>query len=717
MNKLLISCALLATALSVSAQEKPYELDSVLVQGKGKKSAQKITFIKNAQATEVLSAYDLNRNHPHMIEQSLATLPGVQVDKRTHFGGQRVVLRGYGNDQKFNNWGVKFYLNGAPITSADGTTILEDIDFSLVSHINVVKGPAGTLYGSGVGGAVQFSTNPAIANGVTLSQNTLAGSFKTFASTTRVEAAAENYAMLFSYGHLQSDGYRPRGNTNKNNYTFLGNFKLSPNQKIGIYATHNNSYQGVDGQISFDDYYAGKDPGNGAYARRGAHNHFIGTRAIVNHQWQITPNVSSNTAIFYHTLDTERVAAGAFETSEQPTYGARTEWTADYTWSPSFKTTTEFGAEYLISRPLISNYRFAGSYNNPPLQTKDISKGSYFKYNNYAATFFLSNRWEYTPYRLALITGVSGNTLGYERKDLLYFPGLLTKSKKDASISKDFSLVVTPHLALQKELGENHILNLSYSQGYNAPTAATAYIKDLAKTNDDLKPEYATMWDLSAQGSFGQNQWDYQVSLFSMEIKDKLSKLSAQSSDGNPYSYFANTGVQQNKGVELSLGYNYKNTTILSNIRPFAHLSLYDFKYKDFKTSKEDFSGKQVVGVPSTQYTLGLDLDTQFGLYMRNTFSYLSDVYTDFQNSTQVKGFSQLNAKLGYKRSLGKWDFDAFLLGNNLTNQINYTFLFVGNAVGDNDPDNGYPSGTITDVNPGPAKAYFTGGLNIAYHF
>ncbi|MRI63286.1 TonB-dependent receptor [Ornithobacterium rhinotracheale] len=718
MRKLLILCTLFSTTyLLAQEQPKHYELDSVLVQGKEKKTHQKATFVKNAQTTEVLSAYDLERTTPNMIEQSLGTLPGVQVDKRTHFGGQRVVLRGYGNDQKFNNWGVKFYLNGVPMTNADGTTILEDVDFSLINGVDVIKGPAGTLYGSGVGGVVKFNMNPTTQNGVTLSQNTFAGSYKTFGSTTRLDTASDNYSLLFSYGHLQSDGYRPRGVTNKNNYTFLGNFKLSPSQKIMVYATHNNSFQGVDGQISFDDYYARKDPGNGAYARREAHNHFIGTRAIVNHQWQITPNVSSNTSIFYHTLDTERVAAGAFETSEQPTYGARTEWTADYTWNSDFRTVTEFGAEYSISRPLLSNYRFAGSYDNPPFQTKDISKGSYFKYNNYAATFFLSNRWEYTPYKLALITGLSGNTLGYNRKDLLYFTGLLTKSKKDASMDKSFSLVVTPHIALQKEIAKNHILNLSYCEGYNAPTSATAYIKGLAKTNDDLKPEYAKMWDLSAQGTLAQNTWDYQISLFDMTIKDKLSKLSAQDSEGNPYSYFANTGVQTNKGMEFSLGYNYKNASFLRNIRPFANLSVYDFKYKDFKTSKEDFSGNKVVGVPSTKYTFGLDFDTEIGLYMRNTFSYLSDVYTDFQNTVKVDGFSQLNAKLGYKHKVGKWDFDAFLIGNNLTNQINYTFLFVGNAVGDNDPDNGYPKGTITDVNPGPVKAYFTGGLNIAYHF
>ncbi|MCK0204839.1 TonB-dependent receptor [Ornithobacterium rhinotracheale] len=721
MNKVFISFTLLAITYSVTAQEQPsktYALDSVLIQGKEKRNHQRNAVISNAQTTEVLGAYELGRNIPQAMEQSLGIIPGVQVDKRTQFGGQRVVVRGYGNDQKFNNWGVKFYLNGVPMTNADGTTILEDLDFSTVNQVDVIKGPAGTLYGGGVGGVVKFNMLPDEQHGVKISQNTMGGSFNTFGSTTSVNAANDNYAMRFSYGHLQSDGYRPRGNTNKNNYSFLGNFKLSNTQKMMVYASHNDSYQGVDGQISYEDYYAGKDPGNAAYTRRNGHNHFISTRAIVNHQWQVTPNISSNTSIFYHTLDTERAAAGAFEVSEQPSYGARTEWTGKFSWIPDFKTEFNVGAEYLISRPLVSNYRFDGSsLSTPPLQTKPLSKGSYFKYNNYNASFFISNRWKYEPYGLSLVAGLSGNSLGYDRKDLLYFPGLLAKPTKDASIDKDFSLVVTPHVALQKEFGNNHVLTLSYSEGYNAPTAATAYIKGISKTNDNLKPEFANMWDFSAQGTFA-NQWDYQISLFNIDIKDKLSKLSAKDAQSNPYDYFANTGLQNNKGLELSLGYNYRAPySFIRAIRPYANLSAYNFKYKDFKTSKGDFSGNKVVGVPSTKYSLGLDFDIKAGFYVRNSFNYISDVYTDFSNTVNVKGFTQYNAKLGYKKNIKNWDLDLFLIGNNLTNQINYTFLFVGNAVGDNDLGNGYPVGTVTDVNPGPSKAYFIGGLNIAYHF
>ena len=98
---------------------------------------------------------------------------------------------------------------------------------------------------------------------------------------------------------------------------------------------------------------------------------------------------------------------------------------------------------------------------------------------------------------------------------------------------------------------------------------------------------------------------------------------------------------------------------------------------------------------------------------MNNTLNYLGKVYSDFANENLVKDYSLLNMKLGYKKTFGKYDVDVFAIGNNLTNQKNYTFLFVGNNTNDNKATNLL---NYADVNPGPRKAYFFFGLNLKYH-
>jgi iron complex outermembrane receptor protein len=114
-----------------------------------------------------------------------------------------------------------------------------------------------------------------------------------------------------------------------------------------------------------------------------------------------------------------------------------------------------------------------------------------------------------------------------------------------------------------------------------------------------------------------------------------------------------------------------------------------------------------------------LDFQSQKGIYLNTTFNYLSEVYSDFANTNCVNGFGLLNAKLGYKLTTNnkKMSLDFFVAGNNLTNQTNYTFLFLGGSINDSDPGNGFPTGMAADVNPGPSKAYFWNGINIKYHF
>ncbi len=53
-----------------------------------------------------------------------------------------------------------------PLTNAEGITLLDDVDFSYVNNIEVIKGPASTFYGGGIGGTVKFYTRPSFEKGI-----------------------------------------------------------------------------------------------------------------------------------------------------------------------------------------------------------------------------------------------------------------------------------------------------------------------------------------------------------------------------------------------------------------------------------------------------------------------------------------------------------------------------------------------------------------------
>ena len=167
---------------------------------------------------------------------------------------------------------------------------------------------------------------------------------------------------------------------------------------------------------------------------------------------------------------------------------------------------------------------------------------------------------------------------------------------------------------------------MSYSEGYNTPTSSSSFINGLNVANNDLNPERAKVWDFSIQGLIEHTKIDYQVSVFRLSIKDKLTHISSIA-NGTTYNYFANTGSQRNQGLETSIGYLSKNRySFLNIIRPFPTGSYYDFIYVDFKTLTEGqlkvYDHKTVVGVPRNKYSLGLDVENKIGLYLNNTLNY-----------------------------------------------------------------------------------------------
>lgn len=714
------------------AQENEKNIDEIEIHARTKVIKEREEFKRHAQSAEIISDYELNRSNPSFIEQSLGTMAGVQVEKRTQLGGQRIIVRGYGNDQKFNNWGIKMYLNNIPLTGADGVTVLDDVNFGLVNRVEVIKGPAATLYGGGSGGVVRFYIQPENKRGTSVSEQFNTGSFKLFQSSTSVTNVGDNYSITANYGHIGSDGYRPHGKSIKNFYNINGEFKLNQNQKLTLLASHGNSLEQVAGQISYDDYYNGIDNGNFAYIRRGAKTKFITSRVGIGHIWQITPNFKNHTTLFYTGTTGDRIAAGAYETSSFSNYGLRSVFNFDKDWG-HFKSQTEFGLEIQQSQSTITNYRYKSVTITESPVLRPLSDGSYFKNLNNQSNYFAVEKITYKPWDLMFLVGVSINQINYSRKDLLAIPGLFVVNnenlyKKDLSFDKQFKAVATPHFALQK-IWKNQIFNLSYSEAYNAPTSANAFISGLNATNDNLLPERAKMWDFSIQGLIEDTSIDYQFSLFNIHIKDKLTQLGARMSnpEKTPYTYWANTGDQKNKGLEMSIGYSYQPVgSLISKIQPFVNYTYNDFKYSDFSTYLKEsgkpadvynYDHKNVVGVPKTKLSVGLDFDTRFGLYLQNTYSFMGGVYTDFANTNKVKSFGLLNSKIGYKHSFNKWDVDVFVIGNNLTNQINYTFLFYGNSINDSDADNQYNSSVYTDVSPGPSKAYFFTGFNVKYNF
>jgi iron complex outermembrane receptor protein len=178
------------------------------------------------------------------------------------------------------------------------------------------------------------------------------------------------------------------------------------------------------------------------------------------------------------------------------------------------------------------------------------------------------------------------------------------------------------------------------------------------------------------------NRLTGRVSLFDVENTDKLVTQTA-----NSVTYTTNAGKQRNRGAEASLSMLVVDDTssTLSLARPWVSYTYTDATFVDFKSdnnnspSTVDFSGNAVPRVPRNMVNAGLDVATRDGAYFNSTYQYVARVPVTFDNSTYVKSYDLLGAKLGIKKRVDKhWSLDIFGGADNILGSTYYSFLFVG---------------------------------------
>ena len=150
--------------------------------------------------------------------------PGVRMEERSP-GSYRINIRGSTLRSPFGVRNVKVYWNDIPFTDAGGNTYLNQLSFFNTQSIEIIKGPAGSVYGAGTGGAILLSSQPSDwQQGASV--NYTGGSYQCEIRLMRgIQAGGgrDRQECSFNYTHQTSDGYRLSLNAMRQGYRYLGN--------------------------------------------------------------------------------------------------------------------------------------------------------------------------------------------------------------------------------------------------------------------------------------------------------------------------------------------------------------------------------------------------------------------------------------------------------------------------------------------------------------
>jgi iron complex outermembrane receptor protein len=111
-------------------------------------------------AVSVVDQSDIQLGQPTIkLDESLNRVPGVFVQNAYNFAqDQRLSIRGFGTRAAFGVREVKLVVDGILETSPDGQTEFDNVDLGAAQRIEVLRGPASSLYGNASGGVISVIT-------------------------------------------------------------------------------------------------------------------------------------------------------------------------------------------------------------------------------------------------------------------------------------------------------------------------------------------------------------------------------------------------------------------------------------------------------------------------------------------------------------------------------------------------------------------------------
>jgi iron complex outermembrane recepter protein len=641
-NQLLTLALATCVAFHSSAQETTdttvKELGEVII--KAFEQNRKLLDIPAAVST--IGQQQLLRFNNTSIVSAMNTQPGVRMEERSP-GSYRFNIRGSSLRSPFGVRNVKVYLNDIPFTEPGGSTYLNLLSFFNIQSIEVLKGPGGSLYGAGSGGAVllrsQLNNQP---SGVGIDY--AAGSFGLQNVNVYARLKEDKSQQTIGFTKLHNNGYRDWTKLDRSVFTWDGKFELSQRQNLRTFLLYGDLRYQTPGGLTPAEFAANPKqarPRVGATPSSSEANAGVNQKSFltgVSHDLEITSNFKNTTSLYGAFSQFNNPTVRNYERRMEPHLGGRTV----FSFSPTLQKgelKIVAGAEMQTGWYNIRVYRNRNGVSDS-LQTEDeinTSLWSAFVQTDYKP----SDDWTFT-------IGASINRNKIEITRLNRFP--LSPQ------GRTYDNELAPRFAVLRKLNKQISVYGSVAKGFSPPTSAEV-LPSTGIITTGLNAEEGWNYELGSRMNLINGKLFVDVNTFFFQLKNTI----VQRRDVNGADFFINAGSTDQKGAEVLL--NYKIST---PVTVWTSYTYNDFTYKDFKQIAADFSGKQLPGVARHNVVIGADVKLMTGFYSNITFNYVSPIQLNDANTFTAAEYYLCNIRIGYKHRFTKTSIDIFAGADNL---------------------------------------------------
>ncbi|NCB53821.1 MAG: TonB-dependent receptor [Epsilonproteobacteria bacterium] len=179
------------------------------------------------------------------------------------------------------------------------------------------------------------------------------------------------------------------------------------------------------------------------------------------------------------------------------------------------------------------------------------------------------------------------------------------------------------------------------------------------------EPELTWNYELGVKSKLSDTL-SFSTALFYIDWKDMQVELA----QNNGVAYIDNASSAKSKGAEIELHMNP-----MDGLNLFSGLGYTKATYEEYTKGSSDYSGHYVINSPRYTFNVGANYLFEGGYYVGGNYAYFGKVYYDNDN-THSQSYGVTNVKIGYEHE----KFDVYLYAKNLFDEGYITRAFVVNS-------------------------------------
>jgi iron complex outermembrane receptor protein len=584
-------------------------------------------------AVTVLNKNSLEKFGTQSLVAAVNTVAGVKMDERSP-GSYRLSIRGNLLRSTFGVRNVKVYWNGIPFTDANGNTYINQLSIQNVDRMEIIKGPAGSMYGSGTGGVVLLQSGVSNAEQQQFIQaGTTAGSFGLFSANASFQQTGTQQTN-FSFSHQESDGYRNHTNMRRDVAQYTGSYLMSSKRRINANVFASDLFYQTPGGLTRAELNANPRqarPAAGIFQSAATQQAAIYLKTLyagVSQEYRFNSRWSNTTGLYGSYTDFVNPTIRNYEKKYEKGFGGRTV----FQYQSAIFTHT-LGAE------IQQGFFNTGVYGNragvkDTLQFRAAIQSR--QMNAFAQTVIQ------LPSNFTVNAGLSVNQFyyGYEK----------TSQLNAEAFSNRFDAQLVPRVAFTKGIDQIS-LYAAVSKGYSVPTIDEVFAGN-DSFNTSLDAETAVNYEIGFKGNLLKNKLWIDAAYYFFSLQNTI--VSRRDLAGGDF--FTNAGKTRQQGAELTVHYvpidNEKR--FINQLKLSSSFTNIRATFSNYQQGAVKFDGNNLTGTPPNVFVFTADVQTKAKLYGNFTYSYTDHIPLNDANTFYAPSYQLLFAKIGYKIASSK---------------------------------------------------------------